>query len=799
MPLAEEIVKAVDDFSRQKKQNELALFLIEKLKIGEASPEDVLEYARKFCWGEQSNANYVINADSINKLGVAVGQLTLQENKEWSGKFYELSAKRESHWGNRNYAHSLLFGGGGVKKSPKEALAYAKKAVELCDDPNKDTHKLILCRALREHQEWVEANTALAEYLSFNFTEHYQAGTKAKEGIQKKIDEAIKLLKEIIEEFEADFATEDQESEGNRPDEARCRSSLKEIEPLIGMSHSKDAAFLELQQHLYFMKGRYHEELGEFSEAWGAYCKVDNKKAGFYRAVIEARAGLLKSEVRRQLAVVPAAEKVPAQADAMVLDEVAAIAPEKAGDDEANDASDAEGGENADDESEESVDSAEESRPDFLLPGGIPLQTKFAKKWAHEATWFDSVGTTQLEQEYEQQEGKLKVLISAKKAELALLEEFLEGQEDSVEWTQKQTALTADLDNLKEVLRSLEKKYENYRPSFRKPFRRHAAETCFFKPSRSSKKDRLAELANAIIDQRFDVTGEDDPVILEGVSGRLLITAERVFQEAVVALSGENTPMLGIPVERESPWRISYHSGKNLYGPHEHYTIGSTMTKAEHRVDPKRQRLGDSYLPEHGSYSGSIYPFIARFASEERHKEQQLASWMLRYGKTHQPVTLEELQTINLEADLDDVHGFNRICFLVMTKEQSQWHSATRESFQIGMTVAFARCLIMIEAGFIAFKDVLKNTAIFSIYSHKKLADGLYEVKESSGYVDKMYLAYLQQTHGADHVSFFRRHVKRPSLPECVLTRKQAHHDLQRVYGGDSDTDGTGYETDLSM
>ncbi len=38
-----------------------------------------------------------------------------------------------------------------------------------------------------------------------------------------------------------------------------------------------------------------------------------------------------------------------------------------------------------------------------------------------------------------------------------------------------------------------------------------------------------------------------------------------------------------------------------------------------------------------------------------------------------------------------------------------------------------------------------------------------------------------------------------PLKPECVLTRKQAHQDMQYTYGGESDTDGEGYESDLSM
>ena len=257
--------------------------------------------------------------------------------------------------------------------------------------------------------------------------------------------------------------------------------------------------------------------------------------------------------------------------------------------------------------------------------------------------------------------------------------------------------------------------------------------------------------------------------------------------------------MLGIPVVRKNPWETTYSSGHNLYGPVEAYTLSQTEIQAEHRVNPKPSRLGDSYLPQHGTYSGSVYRFIRRLCNNETEKEKQCAGLMLRYGRNHQSVSLEDLKQLSDEVEESDVDRFNQLCFLVMAKEQSQWHVAREEKFHIGMSVSFARCLIMIEAGFIRFDDALKNNALFSVYSYTGLVSDISKVGVSAKYIDKMYMAYLQQQNSTDAMSFFRKHIEKDKPPTAILSRSRAHEDLLYAYGGESDSDGEGYETDLSI
>ncbi len=726
MPLAEEIRKEVVQLSHQEKQNELTQYLIEKLKAGAVSPQDIFDYASSYQFTKKPNKPYVVSADSLNKLGVSVSKLDDEELKILAPQFYQLSAERGSAWGNRNYASLLLSGRFGVKKSKKMALMHAQKAVALESNVAKEQHNFVLCQALRENEEWRAANAALVEYLKFTVNKFHNTKADAQEPVKQDVERAIKLLNEIVGELKADFEP------GEEITVERCRSNLEEIEPIVNCTFNWPE-LLAIKQHLYFIQGQCYEKLGEFSNAWCAYCNVTDKAADFYPAAIAARSILLKQEIGRRLGSLPV---VQAQVSTVEID----------GDDE------------------------REIEPDFLLPMDIPLLVKFHDKWARETEWFDSVDTASLDSKFRERQEKLKILIQAKEAELSLVKELLKENKSSEKWAQKQKNLKADLDKLEEIQAKLEEKYRVHMPAARKVFRRHAAESCFFKPSRSLKTAKLTTLVEAIVDQRFKLNDDESLQIdLAGISGRLLITAERVFQEAVVNLSDNNSPRLGIPVIKEKSWTVgSYYnerSGVTTYGPVERYIVGATVIESQHRVEPKRQRLGDSFLPQHGTYSNSIYPLLHRLASEETVKEKYLASLMIRYGKKHQPITLEELKTVTAEATEDDAHHFNRVCFLVMAKEQSQWHSATQESFQLGMTVSLARCLIMIEAGFIKFSDAFKNTVLFSIYSHTGLADDCSKVAESAKYVDTMYMAYLQQVKGAEHVAFFKKHVKKSITP----------------------------------
>lgn len=348
--------------------------------------------------------------------------------------------------------------------------------------------------------------------------------------------------------------------------------------------------------------------------------------------------------------------------------------------------------------------------------------------------------------------------------------------------------------------------FENHEVSLldeRRIFRCYTAENRFFNPNRSHKRRLLDQLATAIIDQRYQESVHT-PIDIAGLSSRQIITAEKAYQNAVIALTDELNPILSIPIGQERP-RTNGYIGVDTYGPVECFQVGTTTIQSRHKTRPKRDRLGDTFIlraefDNCGSYNDFYQNLIVKLTHNEVEKEKQLALLMIRYGKTHESVSLEELRAVNVSATSDYIDKFNRLCFLMLDKEQSQWLSANTKKYQLGLSVYQARCLILVKEGFICFKDILQKNPQLGIYSNSGLMteEGRSAVLAACQRIDALYLAYLQRKHAPDHNAFIASHSDH-LLRTCVLTREQAHRDLKEVYGGDSDTDDEGYQTDLSM
>jgi len=183
------------------------------------------------------------------------------------------------------------------------------------------------------------------------------------------------------------------------------------------------------------------------------------------------------------------------------------------------------------------------------------------------------------------------------------------------------------------------------------------------------------------------------------------------------------------------------------------------------------------------------------------------------YSRTHTAITLEAWgafiglnQSENDESsDGDESHEadikkFNEVCFLVMEKEQMQWHSAKDSQFHIGMTIAQARCLKMLMAGYLSFDEVFKNNVLFGIYSKTKLYDQFERVQEACTRVEKLYSNFLLSQEPKMFMAMSKRFIDDEFKPEVIATRHQMHDNLVEVYGGESDTDSEdGYESDLDM
>lgn len=461
----------------------------------------------------------------------------------------------------------------------------------------------------------------------------------------------------------------------------------------------------------------------------------------------------------------------------------------------------------------------EPTKPNFILPSGLPLVTSFQTTWALIDTPKDVLTIhhgKRLDDEYTSKKSYLKEILEGQRAELKLVQDIL--QEDplteqlELSYKERIKSLKADIEALEKLIDDFDTYYEQLKSKARVEKRRHEVERTFFNPQRIKNKKTLYKILCKIVDMRFFVADDKDtkaPTLkLDGISTRLTITAERLFQETISQLAGKHIPNLGIPTAREKPWSISYYSrGTTPYGPTEHYEIGNTTVTSEHRVTPKLHRLGDSYLPKGGSYNKSIDPFLKRLTQKDSEKEKALVTLMLNYSRNHTAISLEKLQAIqgelddeDLALDESDVQTFNEICFLILEKEQMQWHAATNTDFHVGMTVAQARCLKLIQAGVLSFEDTFKNNVLFGVYSKNELYQKFSEVKKACHYIETLYSDYLLNHKFNKALTFKKFFIQEQPLPDIVATRHQMHRDMLDIYGEESDSScEEDYDSDLEM
>lgn len=577
------------------------------------------------------------------------------------------------------------------------------------------------------------------------------------------------MLNELLKDF--------QENASVNFTQENCRINLSALQPILSSSIPHEG-LSALKQHAHFLAAKYHEYIGETSKAWISYCREKDEKSRFYKEALIARRDLLKRFIEKQF-----------------VDLIALALPL----------------ENLELEEKTSSSIEEDKKAPQngqLLPNGIPFPLNFIKSWNKDTQKFHSVNEEMLKNEFAKRSKSIGKLIKAKKEEIALVDEVIKGNK-SKDLETKKPVLEAELKQLCEIEHDIQESYTLHTGNNRQVLRRHKTEKQFFDPKHLKKPDvldKLKGLTLAIIDKRFSLDNStQESLNLEGYSSRMLITAERVFQEAVVTLSGESNIALGIPRVKKKLWSgYSYYSGTTYsgtigYGVVENYQVSNTLIQAEHRTSPKRQRLGDSFLPQQKSYDADIYPTLYRLCNENAENEKMIATYLIRYSKNHQTVTLEELQALNPNTVEDDVHHFNRIAFLIMGKEQAQWHSTTDNNYQLGMSVAQARALRMLETGFLRLDDVFKNNVLFGTYSQTKIVDYPGKVANACLRIDELYTAFILQRYPHDSMRFFKSQIESQTKRTVVLTRQQAREDLQYAYGGETDSDGEGYDTDLEF
>lgn len=714
----------------------------------------------------------LISAEVLHRLGEFLQNSANSEHRKIAALIYFTAGEKGNAWSfaycamlhlNKNQYYGLDY-------LPQGAIKLANLALDKCKgQPNNILLKLVLARALKANGNLLEANQAAIEYLNFCLS------CNSKTFNQQNTNEGIKFCRETIADVLKDFNT------GNNqlPPREVIDKRLQELAPFFSgdvfKSHhpTNEPELNLLRQEVWFLQTVYYQMLGRNEEAMKLHCLI-NSTCPHYKIALSNRAVLLKDTVTQVLVPVPVQGNTAA-ATALVAQGAIPVVTTSS-----------------------SVTTS--ISPSLITtPLIIKQQTRFSRFWQRVSPHFDVVNETSLKEEYERRIAQLQVLIRAKEVEIELVQESIQAAEKSNDSTLPSLRLHGE--KLKSELKALtvsetslrDMDYKTHTAVHRQQYRRAVAEASFFDPKRSKKKDQISSLAYKIIDSRYQQT--TDSIELSKYSVRLHAHAEKAIQNAILILAGTTRPQLGLPYVREKVLGSSILG----YGPREVYKIGDTDAVFEHRTHPDSERLGDSYSPDYigGTYNASIYPFLLDLAQGNPEKEKQIAQLFIVYGKKQQSVTLEALQAIKSDVTQKDVEQFNRVCILILAKEQTQWLSANKSNYK-GLTVSQARCILLMTEGLLRFEDAFKNDGVFSIYSNRGLLYNPNTLAQACQRVDDLFIQFLQIKHPLEHSNVMKQAIASRQKLTIIATRKQARADLKAVYGGDSDSDNEAdYNSDL--
>lgn len=194
---------------------------------------------------------------------------------------------------------------------------------------------------------------------------------------------------------------------------------------------------------------------------------------------------------------------------------------------------------------------------------------------------------------------------------------------------------------------------------------------------------------------------------------------------------------------------------------------------------------------------------------KSRDNQKRFASYLRRYSKNAEPITLKELRGMNAEASPDDVIILNKIFYHYSVKEITRRLLPKAELHKLPWALAYARTLTLMEEGYLTVKQVFAEDAPFGPPTSKEIAKNIEVVQKKFADIDELYEKYiLKPKHALAWGTFFNAPALKPSVGaggvlkdpsaeyRLVASRKVYRQELQEAFGGGYDTDGDGYETD---
>jgi hypothetical protein len=686
--------------------------------------------------------NFIYVPKSYESSGVLANRLGVKlcadaELKELAPHLFRLASTKGDGQGAYNYARCLFFGHFSQARNISSALNYANLAIS----------RNIDCHYIKAEALWEQGEE--------NYFEAIKAYSQVKKTSLKYGDRTDwHFAKEELQDILNKLSEELDELDGKPVDliemkriNAWAEQALKFDDPTI-------------KSHCYFIMGVSFYNLAQFQNAMSCFIEI-SASSSFYEKSTSFKHDCYRRTIAKHLAI----------------------------------------SESDEDNLLEASSAADKSKPIVIeFPDGAKGKPRFDKAWQKRDECYDVLNTKvshKVEKEWQELLGLTQkeligksTFLGKRKRQYESAGILVRGDARSLKMDKKITHIMAKQQAFDKEVEIFNEIAESNRPLKKAKLRRVAAEERFFQPKRSQKQDEIRSLTEQVLQARFieklGGMAAKPSVELFGYNARQLITAERCFQEAALSLcsSSQAEVKLGIPCFSNEIMRGA--------GPVETYFAAEYKINMVHGIAPDRDRLGNTKVLGLGNYD-DLYNMLDSISLGNKSLEKKLAVLMIRFSHDFKPASLSELQACNPSVTSDIAAKFNQLCLLISAKEQSQWMSCSAK-YQTGLAVAQARCLILLREGYLSFKEVFKRSAEYGVFSQKWMLKDFASVESAVDKVEKLYTEYLKHHRFKDQLAFLTAHPEH----HMVLSRKQAYQDLLEVYGGESDTDGEGYDTDLS-
>lgn len=282
----------------------------------------------------------------------------------------------------------------------------------------------------------------------------------------------------------------------------------------------------------------------------------------------------------------------------------------------------------------------------------------------------------------------------------------------------------------------------------KKQHRRQVQSEKHFFASERNRNVAVRDIASQLLQQRQRERGKTFPaVVVTDIPVRHVIAAELAVIRASLKVMGmppgyNNAAFpwtVGLTETRQGE-RISY---TQLYSNDDQIQCGPVTITYRHRIDPHENHVGDFYMSDLGDYwninnqlQGLIMDSDLQVVEE---KEKQLAQLMLRYTKTGNPVTLDELQTLKQEATENDVCSVMRIFYHCFVKEPASWMIPRDEDHELPLATLQLRAVKLIAAGYLHIADVFGKNSNYGVFTGENIGKNISVLLEKMKKINKSY------------------------------------------------------------